>query len=175
MNYHRLHRLKKQITQITLTAIVFCLAVTLVGCDAFVRKFTRKPKKEELPKEEMVLAPQEYKAPEVTKEELYSRYFLFWKSWQTELIESLSQSRSLKKQIDCAQEAIKNLSSLKELLKDEAQKKLEAYLGQLEELKDEIKKDLSGTRIIINAREAERLKMKILRDLSYAKIKESLL
>ena len=51
--------------------ILFCclgaMACGLVGCEAFVRKFTRKPKKEDLPRTEMVLTPEEYKGPQMTK------------------------------------------------------------------------------------------------------------
>jgi hypothetical protein len=169
-----LRRLKSVIKDVCLLSSVFCLLSSLIGCDAFVRKFTRKPKKEELPQEEMVLAPEEYKGPQITKEELYRQYFLFWKSWMLELIESLLQNKSLKKQVDCAQEALKNLISLKELLNEEAQKKLDVYITQLEDLKTQITKDLYGSDVASNLRRAERIKMNILKDFSYAKIKNFL-
>jgi len=175
MMYHRLHRLKIPITQILILVSGFWLLVTLMGCDAFVRKFTRKPKKEDLPQEEMVLAPEEYKGPQMTKEELYRQYFLFWKSWHDELIESLSQHRSQKKQIDCMEEAIKNLVNLKALLNINMQKKLDVYLFELKELQNQINKDLYGNNAIINARSAERIKRDILRDFSYNKIKNYLI
>ena len=49
----------------------YLLLVTTIGCDAFIRKFTRKPKKENLPKEELLIAPEEYKVPLMSKEDLY--------------------------------------------------------------------------------------------------------
>ncbi len=146
---------------------------TLIGCEAFVRKFTRKPKKQI--EEVMVLAPQEYKGPLMTKEELYREYFLFWKSWQDELIGALTGKKSLKKQIDCAGEAIKNLVNLRALLKEEKQKKIDIYIIELKGLQDEIAKDLYGSSIPLHTRGAERIKRNILRDFPYKKIKDFLI
>jgi hypothetical protein len=146
----------------------------LIGCDAFVRKFTRKPKKEDFPKEEMVLQPEEYKAPQMSKEELYRQYFLFWKSWQDELINGLAEKLSQKKQLACAEEAIKNLEQIKLMLDAKAQNILEVYLDQLKELQELIKQDLYGSSLNSYRLKAERIRRNILRDLSYNKIKNSL-
>ncbi len=150
------------------------LLLTFLGCEAFVRKFTRKPKNENLPKEEMVLAPEEYKGPGMAKEELYHQYFLFWKSWQDELINSLSEGANHKKQVDCTQEAIKNLINLKGLLNEERQKKLEIYISQLNDLKERIAKDLYGNNIAANRQSAEQIKRNILRDFVYKKISKDI-
>lgn len=74
--------------------LFFCgfLILNMIGCEAFVRKFTRKAKKEQ--REEMVLVPQEYQKPKLTKEQEYRHYFLYWQSWQDELIGSLRQRKS---------------------------------------------------------------------------------
>lgn len=146
------------------------LIFNLVGCEAFVRKFTRKPKKENLPKEEMVLAPEEYKGPQIPKEELYRQYLLYWKSWHDELIQSLSSQANHKKQLDCIDEAIKNLGELKLLLSEDKQNKLDIYINQLGSLRDSISKDIYGMSIVNNRLAAERIKRNILRDFSYHKI-----
>ncbi|MDP3732606.1 MAG: hypothetical protein Q8R31_06290 [Candidatus Omnitrophota bacterium] len=153
---------------------VFCLLFSAIGCDAFVRKFTRKQKKENLPKQEMVLAPEEYKPPKMTKEEVYRQYFLYWKSWHDELINSLSGGASNKKQIDCANEAIKNLGELRAILQEAGQKKLDVYINQLKALNKEIAEDLYGNDISLNRLTAERIRRGILRDFSYNKIKDYL-
>jgi hypothetical protein len=152
----------------------YFLLFTFFGCDAFVRKFTRKPKKEAAPQGEMVLAPEEYKGPQMTKEESYRQYFLFWKSWQDELLTSLLEKRSQKKQIDCAKEAIKNLVNLKALLNEGKQKKLDMYIKRLEDLRDLISQDLYGSNIITYFHEAERIRRDILRDFSYHKISKDI-
>jgi hypothetical protein len=175
----KINKLCLSFGQVKLKALIFigvlCVAVSiLVGCDALVRKFTRKPKKEKLEKEEMVLAPEAYKGPDMTKEELYRQSFLFWKSWQDELINYLSPGANHKKQIDCAEQTIKNLVSLKTLLNESSQKKLDAYIGQLTELKDLITKDVHGNNIVNNRQKAERIKRNILRDFSYNKISKDI-
>jgi hypothetical protein len=149
------------------------LLLTTLGCDAFVRKFTRKPKKEDLPQEEMVLVPEEYKGSQMGREELYRQHFLFWKSWQDELINALFQKSSRKRQIDCAEEALKNLTALKGLLNAEQNKKLDIYIGELRELRDLIAQDLYGNSAIAYSQKTERLMRNILRDFSYSKVKNN--
>jgi len=161
-------------SKIILLVTICFLLVTALGCDAFVRKFTRKSKKENQPKQELVLVPEEYKPPKMTKEEVYRQYFLYWKSWHDELINSLSGGASQKKQIDCANEALKNLDSLRGTLQEARQKKLDIYIGQLKYLKKEVEKDLYGNNISTNRLTAERIRRGIMRDFSYNKIKDYL-
>jgi len=169
MRNHRLHRLKAKITHIVVLATCYFLLVTLTGCDAFVRKFTRKPKRT-APKEEFVLAPQEYKAPQMSKEEQYRQYFLFWKSWQDELINSLAIGTNHKKQIGCINEAIKNLGQIRALLNEAKQKELDTYINQMEDLKNYLTGDLYSDGISKNRLTAERIKRSILHNFSYNKI-----
>ncbi|MCX5702408.1 MAG: hypothetical protein NTW64_05510 [Candidatus Omnitrophica bacterium] len=170
--------MKLQATSYKLQSLVlvciFCfLIINLLGCDAFARKFTRKSKEDDLPKEQMVLVPEEYKS-NLTKEEEYRQSLLYWKSWQDELISSLSTGANHKKQIDCVSEAIKNLMNLRVLLNTEMQKKLDGYIIQLENLKESISKDVYGNSIVNNRMTAERIKRNILRDFPYNKMKDSL-
>lgn len=148
--------------------------VAMLGCDAFVRKFTRKPKRENLPKEELVLAPEEYK-PSMNKEQLYHQYFLFWQSWQEELIESIAQGKSHKKQMTCVAEAIKNLLSLREFLDEGKQKELDIYIKRLKDLQDLISKDVYCSNASMYIRAAESIKRGIFRDLSFNKVKKHLI
>ncbi|MEW6101054.1 MAG: hypothetical protein AB1481_02030 [Candidatus Omnitrophota bacterium] len=148
---------------------------TSCGCDAFVRKFTRKPKKESMPAEELVLAPQEYTGPAMSTEELYRQYFLFWKSWQDELISALSSRASQKKQLDCINEAIENLVNLREYLKEDRKKILDKYITESDVLKQKISIDIYSNNASLTIREAERIRRNILRDLSFSKVKDSLI
>ncbi len=156
-----------------LSAICFLL-FAIIGCDAFVRKFTRK-RKTEAPKEEMVLAPEEYKPPQMTKEEAYRQYFLFWKSWHDELINALGSGSSQKKQLSCLSEALKNLEEMRTTMQEAAQNKLDTYLKKLKDLKESITSDLYGASAIQNRLNAERIKRGILRDFSYDKVKKYLI
>ncbi|MFH0738882.1 MAG: hypothetical protein V2A59_03375 [Candidatus Omnitrophota bacterium] len=162
-------------SKIILLAAGCFLLVNLFGCEAFVRKFTRKPNKEDLTREEMVLTPQEYQKPNLSKEEEYRQYLLYWKSWQDELIDSLAASTNHKKQLGCANEALSNLAQLRQLLNEETQKKLDFYINQLKELQAKIVKDIYGREISRHHYSAERIKMNILRLFSYPKIKDSLI
>jgi len=164
-------KIKNIIYQFGICFLIF----SLIGCDAFVRKFTRKSKKEELPQEEMVLSPEEYKGPNMTKEELYRQYFLYWKSWQDELIAALSYNGNYKKQLGSADEAINNLENLRSLLNLKMQKKLDAYINQLKDLRDSIKKDPYGNNVANNRLTSERIKMDILHDFSYRAVKDYLI
>jgi len=172
---HRLHKFSRPITQIIILATGSWLLVTLTGCDAFVRKFTRKKKQDKFSREEMVLVPEEYKGPQMSGEQLYRQYFLFWKSWQGELITWLSPGANHKKQIDCAKEAIKNLTYLKEMLNEEKGKELDVYVSQLGELKSAIEKDTYNKGVARHRQSAERLRRNILRDFSYRNIKDYLI
>ncbi|MBI4707011.1 MAG: hypothetical protein HY761_03690 [Candidatus Omnitrophica bacterium] len=165
--------LNMRIKQIICCVFVSCFLVSALGCEAFVRKFTRKKKTQV--EEEMVLEPEEFKGPGLSKEQLYRQYFLFWKSWQTELIEAFLQARSQKKKLDCAQQAIDNLNNLRPLLNTDAQTKLDVYIGQLKNLKHEIEGDAYNTHNIGNRQIAERIKMNVLRDFSWQKIKDSVI
>ncbi|MFA5090125.1 MAG: hypothetical protein WC510_03685 [Candidatus Omnitrophota bacterium] len=158
--------------------LIFCILsfILTCGCDAFVRKFTRKSKKDSSVREEMVLVPQEYKSPLVTKDELYRQYFLYWKSWHDELLEALSPTtvRNYKKQISCAEQSIENLKQLSLLLKEERRNKLLGYIRQMQELKDAIVSDLYGNNTANNRLQAERIRRNVLRFFSADKIKDYL-
>ena len=156
--------------------MVWFLVFNLVGCDAFVRKFTRKPKRDKMPAEEMVLAPEEYKGPGLSNEELYRQYLLFWKSWMGELIEALSPTGgNYKKQVKCCDEAIKNAEAMKKLLKPPGQKKIDKHLVDLNELKSYIVQDMYNSNTSFNRNKTERIRRDMLRDLSFAKIKNDLI
>jgi len=157
---------------------VVCVLVAAVflttGCDAFVRKFTRKSKRDKKEDVQMVLVPEEYKGPDLTKEELYRSDLLFWKSWHTELIEALMVNANKKKQAGCSDEAIKRLEKMRARLNETAQKRLNTFLTQLRDLREEIDKDTYSAGRTNQRQSAERLKRQILRDFSYAKVKDSL-
>jgi len=149
------------------------LLLGLAGCESFTRKFTRKSKKANQ-QVEMVLVPEEYKGPNMTKEELYRQNFLFWKSWHDELENALTQKSSLKKKVDCAQEALKNLVNMKNMLVASEQKNIDVYINKTVDLMAAIKSDLYGTNDSRNLDDAQRIKMDIHKMFIYPKIKNYL-
>jgi len=157
---------------ILLFSICCLLFTTLVGCEAFTRKFARKRKKTKA--EEPVFVPKEYLLSDVPVEERYRQYFLFWRSWQDELITALGSSSSHKKREDCIREAIQNLGDLRPLLFEEKQKELDVYLEKLRRLENEISKDTYGTKLILHKDRAESLKRNISTHFSYSNAKNYL-
>lgn len=157
---------------IFLTAIC-CLLTTVLGCESFVRKFTRKSKKPDSAVE-MVLAPEEYKGPNMTKEEIYRQYYLYWSSWQDELINALTQKLSLAKKVDCAQEALKNLVNMKIMLVADAQKNFDAEIARLNDLLESIKSDIYGVNDSRCLQVAQRIKSSVHKDFVYPKIRNYL-
>ncbi len=158
---------------------VFCVLLSgflllgLVGCESFTRKFTRKSKKTDQAVQ-MVLVPEEYKGSNMTKEELYRQYFLYWKAWQDELINALTQKASLKKKIDCAGEALKNLVNMKMQMVPQAQKNFDPAIARLADLLASMKNDVYGSNDAANCRAAEQIKSNIQRDFIYPKVRNYL-
>ncbi|MDD2657757.1 MAG: hypothetical protein PHD04_03825 [Candidatus Pacebacteria bacterium] len=146
------------------------LLFNIIGCDSFARKSTRKTKKENLPVEEMVLAPEEYKPPQLSAEERYRQYFLYWKSWHDELITAIADKASQKRKIDCAMEAIENLVNLRGLLNQAAQVKLDIQINKLKELQEQIAADIYANAGTNYVQAAERIRRNIMRDFSYHKV-----
>ena len=162
-----------KLKKILAVLLFYFLLLDLAGCESFARKFTRKSKKSDQAVE-MVLAPEEYKGPQMTKEELYRQYFLYWNSWQDELINALVQKASLKKKIDCTREALKNFTNMKMLVVTDAQKNFDAYIIRLNDLLESVKKDVYGTDNSSNLRIAERIKSGIHQNFVYPKIRNYL-
>ena len=151
---------------------IYFLVFNLIGCEAFVRKFTRKKDKE--PQEEMVLAPEPYKNT-ASKEDMYRQSFIYWKAEHEELISALLENKPAKKRIKSAQESIKHLENMKVLLNEAKQKQLGGYINRMKDLLGNIRDDSYGTNNNLYRLKAENIKRDILMDFSYNKIKNSLL
>jgi len=167
----RLFRGKKLLQFCCALALVFQLA----GCESLGRKFVRKPDPNSLKKEEVVFAPEEYKGEGVTNTDLYRQYFLYWRTWQDELIDSLEPNGNHKRQVDSLNEGLKNLDNLKPLIKPDAAARLEAHIKDLRELREAVIKDDYFNRVADNRRRAERIKRSIFNDFSFNRIKDSIL
>jgi hypothetical protein len=165
--------------RIILLITICCLLVSALGCDSFVRKFTRKSNKDKEAEVEMVLAPEEYKST-MTKDDYYRQYLLYWKSWQGELIESLNISArgnaggNHKKQKDCINQAIINLVNMRTLLNPDLEVKLDKYISRMNVLKDSIVSDPYSNLADSNRQKAEQLRRDILKSFSYNYVKASL-
>lgn len=141
------------------------IALDCAGCAALQRKFTRK-KKETQPSVY-------YELEKYTKEPnevIYKKHYIFWKTWQEELINKMNEQNN-KMNIRCATEAMTNLEDMRRLLKEEKAKEMEPYIAEIRDIKKEFE-----NRLITVSRKnrikslLEKRYRKIKRDFSYKKI-----
>ncbi len=110
-------------------SILLCLSLALTGCEAFRKKFVRKPKKKQI---RVVVSPQEY-TPEHSAQEVYKKYFLFWRASHDELTDSLgAQDANRKKRISSAKKIIENLRQMHGLLILKKQARLDIFILEQE-------------------------------------------
>jgi len=153
--------------------VILSSVVVLSGCDTLSKKFIRKSKKEKAAVQ-MVLEPEVYTGPVMTREERYRQAFMFWQNWHDEFIMALTSDGNRKKQIDTAEEALKNLKSMQGQLVADKQESLEVYIQRLRDLEDTLRQDMYGQNISQIRSSAERLKRDILRYFSYTDVKNEL-
>src|SRR3989338_7565741 len=150
----------RQNSKLKITALVmgFLMVISLTGCEAFVKKFRRKPKEEK--REEPIIQPQSYPDVALNKDELYRDYFLFWESWADELVSFLKDNANTKKQKECIQQAMDNLDKFVIELTTVKNVLFQSYLNSADfsYLKNKI----------------ERIKAKVHRDFVFSKIKKDL-
>jgi len=115
-------------TILILSTIYCLLSTSLCGCEAFRKKFVCKPKKEK--EVEVIVHTQEY-VSEYSTEETYKKYFLFWRTWHEELLNSLSaQNGNRKKRVFAAKKIVENLQQMRQLLLPEKQNRLDIYISE---------------------------------------------
>lgn len=149
-----------------LVIAILCLALSGCGPE-WKRKFVRK-RAETKPEPIIAYEPQEYRKE--SNEILYKRHFVFWKSWQEELVNKLGENSA--RDTDAFQEALKNLDDMKGCLKEETAAGLDPYSKKINDLYNTYKSDRIG---IIQARQMrqdlDRIMLKIDKAFRYTKVK----
>ena len=113
--------------KISVFVMVFFIAVTLAGCDSLQRKFTRK-KKETKPVPRLYQLKKYDVKPST---ELYSKHYAYWQSWMSELIQDLGGNH--KKDVRCIDEALSQLSDMRNILVQEKADALTKHMRRIEE------------------------------------------
>lgn len=131
--------------------LTFFFILGLTGCATLRRKFVRKKKKEEQ-KPTVILALKDYDKL-INYQDLYKKHFLLWQYWQEELISALGQN--FKKQRECIDQALENLSALEKYITPDKKSTLDTYLARL----DKIRKRLYGRSL--NSIEKDRIKREL--------------
>jgi len=155
---------------------VFLIAIMLTGCsyEMISRKFIRKKKKPKGPADIHHTATYEKESNHV----LYQSYYIYWKAWEAELIDHISQFGHTKvrndlKLIQCSQQALANLSVMKSYLKDKKANELQPYIEQLKLITSAVAGEgLSDPEAVRLKSDLERHKRIVQRDFDYTTAKE---
>jgi dsDNA-binding SOS-regulon protein len=147
----------------------------LTGCENIRKKFTRKRKSKDS-QEQMIIVPRDYSAHPFPSDVMYKQYFIYWKSWNQELITSLNDAASHKKIVDCVEQSIINLNKMVTYLNEEKAKELSVYVKKTEDLKKEIiaAKAMPPSRMTMLRYDAERILSSVNRLFDLRKMKEHL-
>ncbi|MBU0605879.1 MAG: hypothetical protein KKH77_06285 [Candidatus Omnitrophica bacterium] len=121
--------------KISVFAMIFLLAVTLTGCDALQRKFTRK-KKETKPIPRLYQLKKYDVKPSAA---LYSKHYAYWQSWMSELIQDLGDNH--KKDVRCIDEALSQLHDMRNILVQEKADALTKHIRRIEKAREIIIKE----------------------------------
>ncbi len=151
-------------------AIIVTLSITISECAGVQRKLARKKKEEE--KQLPIITTYDY-AKERRVDELYKKRFLFWKSWQGELIDRMGDG--YKKRTECYDELMQNLLEMRKYLNDEKYKELGIFITEIKSVDPDVKKiDLTNSEKYRIAQLLEKTKRLIDKRFSYTHVKDSL-
>jgi len=152
------------------SAIVVVLCIFIAGCAGMQRKFVRKKQIEE--KAPPIVTTYDYPIDQ-RLDELYKKRFLFWKSWQGELIDRMGDT--YKKRAECYDGLMENLLEMQRYLNNERYNELEAFITEIKTIDPGVKKiDLTENERYKISQLLERTKRLIDKRFSYTHVKDSL-
>ena len=159
---------------VLMLSTIYYLLSTSLGCEAFRKKFVRKPKKEK--EVEVVVHTQEY-VSEYSTEETYKKYFLFWRTWHEELLNSLSaQDGNRKKRVFAAKKIVENLQQMRQLLLPEKQNRLDIYISEQKDIVRQLNKyNLNRIQRLRIKSILEKQRRQIQREFKYRHVQEYLI
>ena len=153
-------------------AVILMFIITFVGCASLERKFSRKKNKEEDKAPAIITATYDY-SKDRRIDELYKKYFLFWKSWQSELIDRMDATH--KKRVDCYANTMESLKEMKKYLKKEKEDKLQVIIAEIQSIEPSIDTAILSENKKYNIiRLLEKTKREIENNFSYSDVKDSL-
>lgn len=115
-------------------ALIIILVINISGCAELRRKFVRKkkPRSEEL----SFYSLEEYRPK--PPHERYQEHYVLWHNWHLDL--ERTEGTSHLRDINAANEAIRHLTEMRDLLEDEKADELEIQIKEMEELLVRLKK-----------------------------------
>ena len=149
--------------------LIFFLLLNITGCESLRKKFTRK-------KKETVKMPHIYQVRKYEKKpspELYQKHYVYWTSWQSELISVLGENQ--KKDRRCIEEAVGQLCDMQNILVPEKGQELAPHIEKMMSVKDTIfNEELTQANKDYVLRTLEREDRLIKKDFSPGKVKNYL-
>ena len=146
--------------------LILSIAVSLTGCDAVQRKFTRKRKE--------VKTPHFYQLKKYARKPspfLYKQHFAYWASWQEELIQVIGENHKKDKQ--CVEEALGNLLDMQRILIPSKAEAMQPYVDKMEWAKNIIfRGDLDFANKYEVKRTVERVERGVKSDFCFGKVKD---
>ncbi|MFH1645201.1 MAG: hypothetical protein ABIB11_02160 [Candidatus Omnitrophota bacterium] len=158
--------------RILVFVFLFCYTMQISACSGTIRrKFVRKKTLEEN-KNEVVFQPEDY-SKEFTNKQLYANYFAFWKSSESELIDSIKDKSSQKRQELYLSYAQKEMNKLYSLLDEGKQQEMLFFVDELTQISEKMidVKYFSSHRIGILKQIQKHYKL-FKRNFSYNKVKD---
>ena len=148
------------------TAVMVAMLVPVLlisGCAELHDKFVRKAP--EKPKSTSYYAVRQYDVK--PNMELYTKRYIFWKTWHTELLSVLMDDNK-KKTVTAIEQDISNLIDMQRMLVDEKAEGLGVCIAEMEDIEAQIKRSgvTRGNETRIR-RKLETLQKQIKRDYSY--------
>ncbi len=114
--------------------LLFIFSSQFLGCYALRKKFVRKRKKEVPPP--LYLELKEY--PKVPTKEMYDEYYLFVRGWLDELIKTIEEGVSSKRQKKSIDEAIQNLEQIIYFYNEEGKKAIQPIYKELVLIREKV-------------------------------------
>jgi hypothetical protein len=162
------------IKRIICAFLVCVLCLQASGCSILrplKRKFIRK-KKEEEPAPSIVTQFDRYEKEPNLK--LYQRHYVYWKTWQEELISKIGENAL--KDLQCIRQIIANLNDMKRYLKEEKATGLDPIIAEMSEIKELIDRNILTDRHKDRVRRILEKNYRLLkREFYYKKVKEDIL
>ena len=152
---------------IVLLSVIF-LVMSLTGCEALQKKFTRK--------KTTVKKPRFYQVKKYTRKpspELYKQHYAYWESWQSQLIQVIGENSKKDKQ--CIEEAVGHLKDMQNILIPTKAEEMQPHIEKMEDAKEAIfRGELTFAKKDDIRRTLEREDRAIRRDFCYNRVKDSL-
>lgn len=150
-------------------AVIAFLIFNIAGCAGVQRKFTRK-------KKQTVKMPRIYQVKKYETKptpELYKKHYVYWESFQSEMIKTLGQNH--KKDKLCIEHILSNLSDMRNMLLPDKAAELDIHIARLAKVRDiVIKEELSKFNSNYIMMTLERESRYIKKGFVYKKVKNSM-